>query len=171
MFSHSVMSHSLQPHGQQHARLSCPSLSPGTCSNSCPLSQWCHPTFSFCLQSFPASRSFLMSQLFASGGQSIRASAKASFLPKNIQDWSPLGRTGLIILLSKGLSRVFSSNRVWKHQFPWRFCSFPISIFWPFWPFLNASDSTLTITHTRQYTCNFIYLQSRNIDMDLLYLM
>ena len=112
-------------HGLQHARLPCPSLSPspGVCSNSCTLSQWCHPTISSsvipfsCLQSFPASGSFLVSQLFASRGQSIGASASAPFLPMNIQGWLPLGLTGLISLLSKEHSRVFSSTAVWKHQF------------------------------------------------------
>ena len=99
-----------------------PVLSPGVCSNSCPLNQWCHPTissfvvpFSSCLQSFPASGSFPMSWLFVSGGQSIGASA--SVLPMNIQDWLPLGLTGLISLLFKGLSRVFSSTPVQKYQF------------------------------------------------------
>ena len=94
LFSHSVMSDSLQSHGLQHARLSCPSPSPGACSNSCPSSRWCHSTisssvipFSSCLQPFPASWSFLMSRLFASGGQSIGVSASASVLPMNIQDW------------------------------------------------------------------------------------
>ena len=118
------MPDSLQPHGLQHARLPCPSLSPGVCSNSCPLSQWCYLSisssaapFSFCLQSFPASGSFPMSWLFASGGQSIGASALASVLPMNIQDWFPLGWTGFISLLSKWLSRVFSSIIIWKHQF------------------------------------------------------
>ena len=103
----------LQPHELQCARLPCPSLSPWVCSNSCSLSQWCHPTtsssaalFSFCLQSFPASEFFLMNQFFASGGQSIRASA--SVLPMNIQGWFPLGLTGLISLQSKGLSRASS---------------------------------------------------------------
>ena len=98
--------------------------SPRACSNSCPLNQWCHPTisssvipFSSCLQSFPTSGSFAVSQFFASGGQSIEASALASVLPKNIQDWFPLGLTGLISLLSKGLSRVFSRTMVQKHQF------------------------------------------------------
>ena len=120
LFSRSVVSNSLQPHGLQHARLSCPSPTPRVCSNSCPLSQWCHPTistsvipFSSCPQSFPASGPFLMSQLLGSGGQSIGASASASVLPMNIQDWFPLGWTGLI-LQSKGLSRVFS-NPVQKH--------------------------------------------------------
>ena len=113
----------LGPHGLQHARLPCPSLSPKVCSNSCPLSQWCHPTnsssvspFSSCPQSFPVSGSFPMSQFFASGGQSIGASASASVLPMSIQDWFALGLTGLI-LLSKGLSRVFSGNTIQKHQF------------------------------------------------------
>jgi len=123
-FSHSVVSNSLWPHGLQHARLPCPSPTPGACSNSCPSSQWCHPTvsssvvpFSSCLQSIPASGSFLMSQLFTSGGQSTEVSASASVLPMNIQDWSPLGWTGLISLQSKGLSRVFSNTTVQKHQF------------------------------------------------------
>ena len=108
----------------RHARLPHPSLSPRVCSNSCPLSQWCHPTisssvvpFSSCLQSFPASGSFLMSQLFASSGQSIGVSASASVLPINIQGWFPLGLTSFISLLSEGLSRAFSSTTVWKHQF------------------------------------------------------
>jgi len=124
LFSCSVLSESLWPHERQHARLPCPSLSPRVCSNSCPLSQWCHPTssssvapFSSCLQSFPASGSTPMSQLFALGGQSIGASDSASVLLMNIQGWFPLGLTGLISLPSKGLSRVFSSTTVWKHQF------------------------------------------------------
>ena len=116
-----VVSDALQPCRLQHARLSCPSLSPGACSNSCPLCQWSHPTISSsvkpfsCPQSFPASGSFPMSQLFSSVGQSIGASA--SVLPMNIQDWFPLGLTGFISLLSKRLSRVFSSTTVHKHQF------------------------------------------------------
>ena len=120
--SRSVLFDSLQPHGLQHARLPCPSPPPRACSNSFPLSWWCHPTisssvmpFSSCLQSFPASGSFPMSQFFASGGQSIGASA--SVLPTNIQDWSPLGWTGWISLQSKGLSRAFSNTTVQKHQF------------------------------------------------------
>ena len=111
-------------HGLQHTRLSCPSLTPGACSNSRPSSRWCQPTisssvipFSSCLQSFPASGSFLMSQLFTTGDQSIRASASASVLPVNIQDWFPLGQTIWISLQSKGLSRVFSNTTVQKHQF------------------------------------------------------
>ena len=126
-FSHSVVSNSLRPHELQHARPPCPSPIPGVHPNSCPLSQWCHPTmsssvilFSSCLESFPASGSFLMSQLFASGGQNIGVSASTSVLPMNTQDWSPLGWTGWISLQSKGLSRVFSNTTVQKHQF---FCT------------------------------------------------
>ena len=110
-FSCSVMSDSLWPHELQHTRLPCPSPTPGAYSNSCPSNWWCHPTisssvspFSSCLQSFPASGSFLMNQLFTLGGQSIGASASALVLPMNIQDWFPLGVTGLISLQSKGLS-------------------------------------------------------------------
>ena len=121
-FSCSVVSSSLRPRGLQHTRLPCPSPTPGACSNSCPSSQWCHPTilssvfpFSSCLQSFPVSGSFLMSQFFMSGGQNIGASA--SILPVNIQDWFPLGLTGLISLQSRGLPRVFSNTTVQKHQF------------------------------------------------------
>ena len=115
-----------RPHGLQHARLPCPSLSPRVCSDSCPLSQWCHPNisssvipFSSCLQSFPASGTFPMSQLFAPGSQSIgvSASASASVLPMKIQGWFPLGLTGWISLLSKGLSRVFSRTTIQRHQF------------------------------------------------------
>ena len=118
-FSHSVMFDSLQPHGPQHARLPCPSPTPGACSNSCLLSQWCHPTisssvipFSSLLQSFPASESFPLSQFFESGGQNIGVSASASVLPMNFQDWFPLGWTSCISLQSKGLSRVFSNTTV-----------------------------------------------------------
>ena len=123
-FSHSVVSDSLRPHELQHARPPCPLPTPGACSNSCPLSWWYHPTisssvvpFSSCLQSFPASGSFQMSQLLASGGQSIGVSASALVLSMNIQDWSPLGWTGGICLQSKGLSGVFSNTIVQKHQF------------------------------------------------------
>ena len=118
------MSDSLQPHGLQHARLPCPSPTPRACSNSCPSRRWCHPTisssvipFSPCLQSFPASGSFQMSQLFASGGQRIGVSASASVLAMNIQDWFPLGWTGWISLRSRGLWRVLSNTTVQKHQF------------------------------------------------------
>ena len=114
----------LWPHVLQHARPPCPSPTPGVHPNPCPLSWWCYPTisssvvsFSSRLQSFPASGSFQMSQLFASGGQSIGVSASTSVLPMNTQDWSPLGWTGWISLQSKGLSRVFSNTIVQKHQF------------------------------------------------------
>ena len=109
------------PHGLQHARPPCPSPTPGACSNSCPSSWWCHPTiwssvisFSSCLQSFPASGSFPMSQFFTLGGQSTGVSASASVLLMNIQDWFPLG---LIFLQFKGFTRVFSNTTVQKHQF------------------------------------------------------
>ena len=115
-FSHSVVSDSLQNHGLQHTRPPSPSPTPGVHSNSCPLSRWCHPTisssvvpFSFHLQSSPASGIFQMSQLFASGGQSIGVSASASILPMNTQDWSPLGWTGWISLQS--------NTTVQKHKF------------------------------------------------------
>ena len=114
----------LRPHRLQHARLPCPSPSPRACTNLSPSSWWCHPTISssvvpisFCLQSFPASGSFLINQFFTSGGQSIGVSASASVLPMKIQDWFPWGLTDLISLQSKGLSRVFSNTKVQKHQF------------------------------------------------------
>ena len=124
-FSRSVVSDSLRPHEPQHARPPCPSPTPRVYANStCPLSQWCHPTISSSviplsshLQSFPPSRSFQMSQFFASGGQNIGVSALGSVLPITIQDWFTLGLTGLLSLLSKGLSRVFFNTTVQKHQF------------------------------------------------------
>ena len=124
LFSRSVMSNSLRPYGLQHTRLPYPSPSPRACSNSCPSSQRCHPIisssvvpFSSCLQSFLASGSFPMSWLFPSGGESIGASVSASVLPVSIQDWFPLGLTGLISLQSKGFSRVFFNTTVQKHWF------------------------------------------------------
>ena len=123
-FSHTVVSDSLWPHGLQHARPPCPSWIPGVYSNPCPLSRWCHPTISSsvipffsCLQSFPESGSFPMSWFFPTGGQSIGASASASVLPMNIQDWFPLRWTGWISLQSTGLSRLFSNISVQKHHF------------------------------------------------------
>ena len=125
--SHSVVSDFLWPHGLQHARPPCPLPTPRAYSSSCPSCWWCHLTisssvipFSSCLQSFPASGSFQMSQFFASGGQSIGVSASALVLTMNIQDWFPLGWTGLISLQSKGLSRVFSNTTAQNHQF---FCT------------------------------------------------
>ena len=121
---HSVVSDSLWPHGLQHAGPPCPSTTPRVYSTSCPLSWWCHATISSsvsplssCLQSFPASESFPMSQLFTSGGQSIGLSASTSAFPMNNKDWFPLGWTGWISLQSKGLPRVFTNTTVQKHQF------------------------------------------------------
>ena len=123
-FSCSVLSDSLWPHGLQHTRPPCPSPTPGAYSNSCPLSQWCHPTispsvipFSSCLQSFPAPGYFPMSQFFTSGSWSYGASPSSSVLPVTIQDWFLLRLTGLISLQPKGLSRVFSNTTVQKHHF------------------------------------------------------
>jgi len=126
-FTGSVMSDSLRAHEPQHARPPCTSPTLEVHPNPCPSSQWCHPTisssvvpFSSCPQSFPASGSFQMSQLFAWGGQSIGVSASITVLPMNTQDWSPLGYTDWISLQSKGLSRVISNTTVQKHQF---FCT------------------------------------------------
>ena len=120
LFSHSFVCDSLRAHGLQYTRFPCLSPSPGACSNSCPLNQWCHPTisssvalFSSCPPSYPASGSFPVSWLFISGGQSIRASVSASIFPVNIQGWFPLGLIGLISLQFKGLS----NTTVWKYQF------------------------------------------------------
>ena len=119
----SVMSNSLQPHELQQARLPCPTTTPGACSNSCRSSKWCHPMissyvipFSSCLQSFPASESYLMSQFFTLAGQSIGVSGSASILPMYIQNWFPLGLTGMISLKSKELSKGFSNTTFWKYQ-------------------------------------------------------
>ena len=138
-FSCSVVSDSLQPHGLQHTRLPYPSSTQGACSNSCPLTQWCHPTisssvipFSSCLRYCPASGSSPVSQFFTSGGQSTGASTSASVLPMNIQNWFPLGLTGWISLHSQGLSRVFSNTTGQEHHFsgaqPFLWCNFHIPI-------------------------------------------
>ena len=145
------MSDSLQPHGLQHSRPPCPSLSPGVTPtpSSRPLTQWCHPTisssvtpFSSCPQFFPASGSFPMIWLFASGGQSIGVSVTASVLPVNNQGWFPLGLTDLISLLSKELSRDFFSTTVWKHQF---FGTHP-SFFILYWSPVRFPDSTRSVS-------------------------
>ena len=150
------MSTSLWPHRLQHAKLHCPSWTPGACSNSCPSSRWCHPTistsvipFSSCLQSFPAPGSFPMSQFFTSGGQNIRTSGgqNISFAisPSNEHPgWSPLGWTGWISLQSKGLSRVFSNATVQKHQF---FSTQPSSTVQLSHPYMTTGK---TIALTRQ---------------------
>ena len=125
LFSHPVTSDSLQPHGLRYARPPCPWLYLRVCSSSCPLHRWCFPAisssdntlFSFCPQSFPSSGTFPMSCLFTSGNQNTGASASAPVLPVNIQGWSPLKLTGFIFLLSKQLSRAFSSTTVQRHQF------------------------------------------------------
>ena len=134
------MSHCLKPHGLQHTRLPCPSLSPGVCSNSCPVRQWCHPTISSsvaplptCLQSLLASEAFPVSWVFASGGQRIGASASASVLSMNIQGWFLLGLTSLISLLSKRLSRVYFSTTVREHQF-FRYSVFIMNWRWKWQP-------------------------------------
>ena len=136
LFRHSVMSDSLWPPWSAACQVPCPSLSPGVCSNSCPLSRWYHTTilssvnpFS-CLQSFPASGSFPISRLFTPAGQSIGASA--SVLPMSIQGWFPLGLTGLISLLSKRPSKVFSSTTVWRHQFLWHSTIFIVQFSHPY---------------------------------------
>ena len=143
------MSDSLWPHGLQHARLLCPSQTPGTCSNSCPLSWWSHPIilssvipFSSCLQTFPTSESFQMSQLFASGGQNIGFQLLASVLPMNIQDWFPLGWTGWISLQSKGLSRVFSNTTVQKLSILQRSAFFMVQLSHPY----MTTGKTITLT-------------------------
>ena len=136
-FSHSVMSDSLRPHELQHTRPLCPSPTPRVHSDSCPLSQWCHPAisssvipFSSCPQSLPTSESFPMSQFFKWGGQSTGVSASASFLPEKSQGCSPSEWTGWISLQSKGLSRVFSNTTVQKHQVIWEPNCEPTT-YWP----------------------------------------
>ena len=161
-FSRSVVSDSLRLHGLQHARPPCPSPTPAVYSNSCPLSWWCHPTNSSsvipfsCLQSFPASGSFQMSQLFKSGGQSIGVSASTSVLPVNTQNWFP----GWISLQSKGLSRVFSNNTVQKHVL-WHSAFFMVQLSHPYmttgktialtrWMFVDRVMSLLLICYLGQ---------------------
>ena len=165
------MSTFLQPHGLQHARLPCPSLSPEVCSNSCPLSQWSHPTisssvttFSSCPQSFLALGSFPVSRLFTSGGQNIEASPSASILPMNIQGWFPLGLTGFISLQFKGLSRVFSSTTIQKHPCPLyihSICFFCFPNQWPKAPSHNSVRLTLCMqashSQTRRAGCIHIF--------------
>ena len=151
-------------HGPQHARPPCPSLTPGVYSNSSPLSQWWLPTISSsvipfsCPQSFLASGSFQMSQLFASGGQSIGVSASTSVLPMNTQDWFPLGWTGWISLQSKGLSRVFSNTIVQKHQlmnwfllilpiFTWHYKYMNLFLYWLSSPWIEISSGRNCFLH------------------------
>ena len=158
-FSHSVVSDSLRPHRLQHARPPCPSATPRACSNSCPTSQWSHPTISYsvipsssCPQSFPASGSFPVSQLFVSGGQRIGVSASTSVLPMNIQDWFPSGWTGWISLQSKGLSRVQHHSS--KASILWHSAFFTVQLSHPYlttgktialtrWTFVSKAMSLL----------------------------
>ena len=169
LFSHSVMSDSLQPLGLQHARLPCSSLSPKVCSNSCTLSWECHPTisssvipFPSCPQSFPASASFPLSRFFTSGGRSIGASASASVFLMNIQGWFPLGLTGLISLQSKGLSKVFSNTTVQKHQFfsaqPSLWSSSHICTNLPYDPSISLSGIFPKKTIVEKDTCTPIFI-------------
>ena len=177
-FIHSVVCDSLRPHGLQHARLPCPSPTPRACSNLCPLSRWCHPTisssvvpFSCCPQSFPASGSFPMSQLFASGGPRTGASASASVLPMNIQCWFPLGLAGLISLQSKRLSRVFSKITVQNHLSQYNFhfvlllnicfnLSFNLKLFKTIIHFAIIYLSSLCILDARKIFSEFLYIQN-----------
>ena len=149
------MSDYLQPHGLQLDRLPCLSLSPGVYSNSCLFSQWWHPTISssvalFCPQSFPTSGPFPMSQLFESGSQTIGASVSASVLPVNIQGRFPLGLTGFISMQSKGLSRVFSSTTIQKHQ-------------------LFGTQPTLTAIHDywKNHSFHYTDLSARDREMNI----
>ena len=155
-----MMSDSLQTHGLQHARLPCPSLSPGACSNSCPLSQWCHPNssssvtlFSSHLQSFPASESFPVSQLFASGSQNTGASALALVLLMIIQGWFPLGLTDLISLLSNCLNYVLNEYLLY---FDWTNSSFLVFLICLF-PYMLSKDQILfvAITVVREFLKSF----------------
>ena len=147
-FSCSVITDSLGPHGPQHTRLPYPSPTPRTCSKSCPCSWWCHPTisssvvpFSSCLQPFPESESFQMSPFFASGGQSIGASASASILPKNIQDWFPLELTGLISLQSKRISSLLQHHSS-KASVLWHSAFFIVQLSHPY----IATGKTIGLT-------------------------
>ena len=163
LFSCLVVSDSLWPHGLQHTRPPCPLPSPEICSSSCPLHRWCHPAisssdalFSFCLQSFPASGTSPMSQLLTSDDENTGASGSASVLPTRIQDWFPLNLTGLISLLSKELSGVFSSTTVWRYQFfgvlpsLWSSshnCTWPLGKPLPWWYGPMLDEWCLTFQH------------------------
>ena len=157
MFSRSVMSNSFWPYGLQHTRLPCPSQSPGTCSNSCPLSRWCHPTtsssiFPFSSCPFPASGSFQKSQLFASGGQSIGASASQSVLSMDIQGWFPLVFTSWISLQPKGLSRVFSSTTLQFSSVQLLSC---VQLFVTLWTAARHAQSNGIYWHTKRFASKY----------------
>ena len=158
VFGHPVVADSLQLQGLQHTRPFCPSPSPGVCPSSCPLHRWCHPAisssdalFSFCPQYFPASGTFPMSQLLASSDQNTGASTSASVLPMSIQDWFPLRLIGLISLLSKGLSGVFSSTTVGRHQFFWHSAFFTVQLSQPLCD--HWEDQSLDYTDLCRYWC------------------
>ena len=166
-FSHSVVSDSLRP--KEYARPPCPSPTPRVHPNWCPLSQWCHPTisssvvpFSSCPQSFPASGSFPMSQLFASGGQSIGVSASTSVLPTNTQDWSPLGWTGWISLQSKGLSRVFSSLWPYHPECAWSHLISEESSPTP--QFKSINSSVLSFLYSPTLTSLYDHWKNHSVD-------
>ena len=164
LFSHTVISESLQPHRLQHARPLCSSPSLGSCSSSCPLSRWCHQIISSsvipfysCFQSFPASGSFLMSQLFALGGQSIEASASASVLPMSIQDWFPLGLTGLASFQFKGLSREPSPTLQFKNIFSLEFNLFMVQLSHSY----MTTGKTIALTSVGKVMCLLFNMLSR----------
>ena len=164
------MSDSLPHHGLQPTRLPCPSLSPRVCTNSCPLSWWCHPTISpsaapfSCPQSFPALGSFTMSRLFTSGGQSMGASASASVLPMNIQDWFPLGLTGLISLLSKGFSRVFSQYHSWKASILQHSAFFMVELLHPYMTTGKKHSFEKQLYWSIIYTLQHLSISSTGLD-------
>ena len=171
LFSCPVVSNSLQPHGLQHARLPCPSPSAGGCSNSCPLSQWCHLTivfsvipFSSCHQSFLASGSFLMSHLFSSGGQSIGASASASVLRRNIQGWFPLGLTSLIPFAIQGTLKSLLQHHSSKVSILRHSVSFMEQLLHPH----VTTGRTITLT-VRTFVSKEMYMQSRMVIDSLLF--
>ena len=163
----------LWPLGLQHNSPPCPSPTPGVHSNSCPLSRWCHPTISSSfipfshLQSFPASGSFQMSQFFASDGQSIGASASASVLPMNIQDWFPLGWTAWISLQSKGLSRVFSNTAVQKHHFSVLRVFFIVQLSHPY----MTTGKTIALTGPKTILVSFHSIPNISIFSNLWFLL
>ena len=170
-FGRSVMTNFLWPHGLQHAKLPCLSPTPWACLNSSPLSWWCHPTisssvvpFSSHLQSFPASGSFPKRRLIALGGQSIGASTSASVLPMNIQDWFPLGLSGLISSQSKGLSRVLSRTTVRKHRFFGTWSSLwsnsDIRVFYSFQPNILFVTDGSNISAYKFHTENILHSAS-----------
>ena len=163
-----MVSNSLRPHGLQHTRVPCPSSTPGACSSSCLLSRWCHPTisssvvpFSLCLQSFPASGSFLMSQFFASGGQSIGVSASTSVFPMNIQDWFPLGLIGLNLLAVQGTLKSFLQHHSSKASILPRSAFFMVQLSHPYVTARKTIALTISIPHMEHLILCFPWLPTR----------